>query len=78
MFYEKPNTKLKSQINEQNPRLETTNSHITTQPSTQQPTPPPTPSLKATIDLVRGFREKAILVSAMDLNRESLVFSHRV
>ena len=27
MFFEKPNTKLKSQINEQNPILETTNNH---------------------------------------------------
>ena len=30
MLSEKPDTKLKSQINEQNPRLETTNSHTTT------------------------------------------------
>ena len=32
MLSEKPDAKLKSQINEQNPRLETTNRHTTTQP----------------------------------------------
>ena len=45
MFSEKPNTKLKSQINEQNPRLETTNSHITLNTTTHTTSSPKSKSL---------------------------------